>query len=140
MEIKSWISLRGGILLSAVVFIILLILVRFGYIHAGSLVIGGLSTILVLAKPGVSFIAVNEAGITLRWYKYFIERTLSRPIDDISLEIIYSGSTGKPKDAILNVFEGTKCIHQVYAGNGFTEEGFREFIRIFNDLKATSHS
>ena len=139
MEIKSWLSLRGSLLLSAVVFTIMLILVRLGYFQAGSLVINGLSTILVLAKPGVSFIAVNETGITLKWYKYFIERTLSRPINDISLEIIYSGSTGKPKDAILNVFEGTKCIHQVYAGNGFTEDGFREFIRTFNDLKAGSH-
>jgi len=44
----------------------LLILARLGYINAGSLVTGGLSTILVLAKPGVSFIAVNEAGITVK--------------------------------------------------------------------------
>ncbi|SHN29433.1 hypothetical protein [Chitinophaga sp. CF418] len=138
MEIKSRFSNRRAMLLTFISFIILIVLVRLGYIQASSLLIGGLVGILGLAKPDVSSVAVNEAGITLKWSKYFIERTLSRPLDNISLEIIYSGSTGKPKDAILNVFEGTKCIHQVYATYGFTEDDFRKFILAFNDLKTAA--
>ncbi|MCF6408069.1 hypothetical protein L3C95_34595 [Chitinophaga filiformis] len=138
MEIKSRYSIWQLMLQSSLAFVVPIILICLGYIQAGTLVMGGLSLILVLAKPGVSSIAVNESGITVKWRKYFIGHTLNRPIDNISLEIIYSGSTGEPEDAILNVFEGRKCIHQVYASYGFTEDKFREFIAAFNDIKAAA--
>lgn len=138
MEIKSSLPYRKAMLFTFVSFIILIVLVRLGYFQRSGLLLGILAGFLVLAKPGVSSLVVNETGIRLKWNKYFIERTLNRPLGNISLEIIYSGSTGKSKDAILNVFEGTECIHQVYASYGFTEDQFREFIVAFDNIKAAA--
>ncbi|PWV56673.1 hypothetical protein [Chitinophaga sp. S165] len=134
MKIKTSISKGQFFLFASASCIVLLLLILLGYVSEGSLFFAIVGVILNAARLTTCSIELDITGITVVWSRFFVEQTIWRPIENISLEIIYSGSSGKPQDAILNVFEGPKCIYQVYANHGFTEDQFKEVILAFKDL------
>jgi hypothetical protein len=76
--------------------------------------------------------------LTLTGAKLLIRNVVSYNVHDIWLELIYSGSTGEAKDAMLNVFEGKKCVRQVHVKEGYTEEEFKNLIAAFYVMKTSS--
>lgn len=136
MEIRSRSPRKIPIRVGLLIFVIAVVLVRLKYIQFSLF----LPAVFLLAHAGrrsAFLVAVDNIEIKILWERFSIERTVVRPIENIFLEIIYSGSTGKPQDAILNIFEGRKCIYQIHVNEGFTEDQFKELIAAFNDLKVS---
>ncbi|TWV97389.1 hypothetical protein [Chitinophaga pinensis] len=127
MEIKARFSQIGyvllgvwGLFLAAMTFLEYSPWVLFTYI--------ALTVWLIGVRPFIFTIQLDKERITITWFKFFIKRTTSRDIQNIRLEVIYPDAEENPEEAILHIFNGAKCIHQVYANRGFEERDFRKLI------------
>ncbi len=138
MEIRSRSPRKMPIRVGFLIFVIVVVLVCLKYIQFG-LFLPAVGLLAYAGRRSAFSVAVDNTEIKILWERFSIERTVIRPIENISLEIIYSGSTGKPQDAMLNVFEGRKWIYQIHVNEGFTEDQFKELIAAFNDLKVSKH-
>ncbi|TWV97388.1 hypothetical protein [Chitinophaga pinensis] len=83
-------------------------------------------------------IVLENNMLMLTGARLVVRNVVTYNVQDIWLELIYSGSTGKAKDAILNVFEGKKCVRQVHVKEGYTEEEFKNLITAFYVMKTSS--
>ncbi|ACU62410.1 hypothetical protein [Chitinophaga pinensis] len=83
-------------------------------------------------------IVLEDNMLVLTGAKLLIRNVVSYHVQDIWLELIHSGSTGEAKDAILNVFEGKKCVRQVHVKEGYTEEEFKNLITAFYVMKTST--
>ncbi|MBW8687474.1 hypothetical protein [Chitinophaga rhizophila] len=134
MELKARFSQIGYVLIG--LWLLFYAAMAFlGYGLSILLIFKGLSLFVVGAKPFTYTVTLGKDKIRIVWYKYFIKRTITKDIQLVTLEIIYAGSTNKPADAILNVFVGKRCAHQVPAANGFEEADFRKLIVRLEKLK-----
>jgi len=86
-------------------------------------------------KKSTHKIILEGDTLTVKWCYFLIRRTTCFKLDNSSLDIMYSGSTNDPWDAVLNIFEGKKCKHQVHVKEGFCENEFRELISVFEAMK-----
>lgn len=127
MEIKARFSQIGyvllgvwGLFLAAMTFLEYSPWVLFTYI--------ALTVWLIGVRPFIFTIRLDKERITITWFKFFIKRITSKDIQHIRLEVVYPGVDENPEEAILHVFNGTRCIHQVYANRGFEEADFRRLI------------
>jgi len=135
---KMILKARNADLAYALIFIIpavLIVLHLSGFKMGVFIFFAGVSVVLNGMKKTFYKIVLEENTLTVKWCYFLIRRTNTYKSDNLFLEIIYSGSTGKPADAMLNVFEGTKCMHQVHVKDGFSEEQFRELIAVFEAAK-----
>lgn len=96
-----------------------------------------LLTIASSQQKTYSIVLENDMLI-LTGAKLVVRNVVTYNVQDIWLELIYSGSTGKSKDAMLNVFEGKKCVRQVHVKEGYTEEEFKNLITAFYVMKTSS--
>ena len=127
MEIKARFSQIGyvllgvwGLFLAAMTFLEYSPWVLFTYI--------ALTVWLVGVRPFIFIIRLDKQRITVTWFRFFIKQTVSRDIQHIRLEVVYPGADENPEEAILQIFNGTKCVHQVHANRGFEESDFRKLI------------
>jgi len=126
----------GKIGLSALV-LITSIITRTGGMYA----ILTLFTLVVMLAGGYKrtfTIVLDNGTLVLTGVNLIFRTVVSYNIQDIWLELIYSGSTGKETDAMLNVFEGKKCVRQVHVKEGYTEEAFKNLITAFYVMKTSS--
>lgn len=140
MEIKSQSSRKTMALLTCSSFAVLILLACLKIVSNVMVLLSGILLLLFASRRTTSSIAFNKSRINITWHRFYIEDAISRPIGNITLEVIYAGATGKSKDAILNIFEGATCIYQVPVKHGFTEDDFRRLVRAFNKLKVSSHN